>query len=153
MDLDPTIRAEIERLGGVAPSDGWETAVWPQGRFNASGDRIRTLFPEYRDLGDEAVFDPFHPVRELSFVGDVRSGFWDSWEQDFSGVDPSIHIPFSSDEAYLFFIHSPDGSAQPMVSKVDHETTNESPYCPPNLSLATFLRILEPMVERARRLP
>lgn len=143
MKLQQDLVEQLIRLGGVPPSGAWEDTVWPKGKYNASGERIRSQYPEYRDLDEYAIYDPFHPVRELTFVESVSKGFWDNWDEGFTSVDPAIDLPFAADEAYFFFIYQKNQDGQYMVSMVDHETVDEEPYRKEGLSLAVFLSILE----------
>ncbi len=142
MRLSTEIVEQLARLGGSAPGEDLASTQWPSGTFNWSLERIRSQFPHLADVDEYSIEDHIHPVRDLTFVSS-ESGFWPGWAEDFEGTDTARFHPFSSDEAYFYFIDLGRPSENPDVYYVDHETTDEEPYHPAPYSLDTFLRVLE----------
>jgi len=142
MRLSTEIANQVTRLGGLSTDGQLESVQWPTGTFNWSPARIRSQFPDLADVDEYAMEDYIRPVRDLEFVTS-DSGFWPGWEKDFQGTDSSRFHPFSSDEAFFYFIDSSCSSDNPDIYYVDHESTNEEPYHPESYTLETFLRVLE----------
>jgi hypothetical protein len=134
---------QIIRLGGTVVEPDISTVKWPTGEFNSPKTRIRSEFPELAHMDEYEIDDHIHPLRCLTFLSNPTLGFWDGWTEAFSGTDPSRFAPFSSDEAYFYFVDTDTDSDNPDIYYVDHETTDETPYHFPSFDLQTFLRILE----------
>ncbi|MGY8770076.1 MAG: hypothetical protein ACKVH8_16790 [Pirellulales bacterium] len=141
MNLSTEIIQQIKRLGGSASEQELKFIHWPIGNFNWSLARIRSQFPHLASMGEYEIEDHIHPVRELTFVTS-NSGFWNGWIEDFKGTNPARFYPFSSDEAYFYFIDLTGPSNNPNVFYVDHETTDEDPYHPDSYTLEVFLKVL-----------
>jgi hypothetical protein len=142
MKLSTEIIQQLARLGGVALGGDLASIQWPSGTFSWSLERIRSQFPYLAGIDEYEIEDHIHPVRDLTFVSS-DAGFWPGWIDDFQGTDPARFHPFSSDEAYFYFIGVSCPSANPDVYYVDHETTDEEPYHPQSYNLDTFLRVLK----------
>lgn len=153
MELDEQIISELRRLGGTPPEDGWSTAVWPEGEYNAPAEMIRRVYPEYADASDVEIYDDFGMIQGLMFVESTEFGFYEDWRDFFTAVDPAKDVPFAADEVYFYFVYKADDGSGYMVSSVDHEDVREEPFRRPGMTLGNFLSILDHTPGTTGRLP
>jgi hypothetical protein len=100
---------------------------------------------EFKQLGELQLQEAM-PVRCTDFrflEQPIAAGFYTGWQEDFSAVDRTRMYPFGVDSHYFYLIaeNSADPT-DPLVYRVDHETTHEEPTCPEHLTVGSLLSIL-----------
>lgn len=151
--LTDAMKQNILRLGGTIPDNLAQDSitaltrdiVWPEGEFTRSLTRFRNLIDDENSYNEYELEDRMPWLRSLCFLKqDDQGKFWDGWESDFSGTDPSTHVPFAADEAYFYFIRSNSKNPDdPIVSTVDHEEVNEEPYDRNGFTVSMLLATIE----------
>ena len=153
MRLHKNVLQQLDRLGAtVSKSDRRDARAilihdvqWPSGPFDSSIEGFVARNPVYEDLPEDEVAMDVPRILGLEFLPAESPGFWEGWQDDFTGVDHDKHSPFATDDAYFYFLADHFRQpTDPLVFKVDHEETGEPPNDWRNLTVSDFLDCLEP---------